>query len=595
MRTWNVLLTIVVSLCLSPAAWGQRALSGAEIQQILQQVTSHPRQTWIPAGTIQATHQEYGAAKVTDPTAIRNAIDKAVQEYQNSTDKREQTAQLQKMRLDAIPFNVRYQLSNEWAMSSRVTVKYDNGRFYWEINIDSRQDSVKPDATLASNYMTEQFNLAWNKRRIFAWDGQEYTTYSAAGNQAVVDAAGRLQRAVTGPLTAGLIPWGYGRYTLASLTAAQVSAQQNASGLIDMTVAPGDGSSMSLTLDPTKAYAVTKATLTHPAGPAVTYTCSGYKLVAGNWVPSTVTLERRNSDSGSGLPSSEQWTFTSISAAAPAAGSFDVPLAANALVEYCSPIAASSAIYVQSNLVDARDLLVQRLAYVAAEGSRRQNCATAALGRVALELGKSIPDSDLARLVRPDGQTSMYDLRRLAQSRGLFCRAVKTDLATLRGLSGVKAILHIPGKNHFVVLSGVDDHDVWITDLSNKRFHYRQNVDFFPMEWSEGTALLLSDRPIPSPSGELSDAVQAATIGSTGWSCNTLLQNAYVLYCQGPLIGCESGLTVYYERWGCGTVPSGSCSETLMIRSQHCGCLWDPWYDCTPNGNWYYSYIWACS
>ena len=59
------------------------------------------------------------------------------------------------MKLDAIPFNVRYKLSNEWAMSSHVTVKYDNGRFYWEINVDSRSDSVKPDASLAGNYMTQ--------------------------------------------------------------------------------------------------------------------------------------------------------------------------------------------------------------------------------------------------------------------------------------------------------------------------------------------------------------------------------------------------------------------------------------------------------
>ena len=31
-------LTVAVSVCLSPAAWGQRALSSAEIQQIVQQV-----------------------------------------------------------------------------------------------------------------------------------------------------------------------------------------------------------------------------------------------------------------------------------------------------------------------------------------------------------------------------------------------------------------------------------------------------------------------------------------------------------------------------------------------------------------------------
>ena len=593
MRTSSILLTIIAALCLSPTAWGQRTLSSAEIQQILQQVTSRPRTTWLPAGTIQAIHQEYAAPKTTDSTTIRNEIDKAVLEYQNSTNKKEGTAALQKMKLDAIPFNVRYRLSNESHMSSRVTAKYDNGRFYWEINVDSRQDSVKPDASLAGNYMTRQFDLSANQRRIAAWDGQEYTTYSASGNQAVVDAAGKLQRAVTGPLTAGLIPWGNGRYSYASLKAAQVSARQNAGGMIDMTVTQGDGTSMDLTLDPTKAYAVTKARLTHAGGQTATYACSGYKLVGGNWVPTTVTIERQNS-AGDRLPTSEQWTFTSISAAAPAPGSFDVPLKANDLVEYSSPVTASSAIYVQSNTVDTRSLLAQRLAYAAGRDSQRQNCATAVVRQVAADLRKSVPDQALARLVGADGRTSMYDMKRFAESLGLYCRAVQTDLATLRSLNGVKAILHIPGQNHFVVLSEVDDRDVWLIDLSNKKFYYRQSVDFFPMEWPEGIALLLSDRPIPSQSAELSDSVLATIIGGIGWACNELLQEEAVYYCDGYVTGCDGAVSIYYERWGCGPVQKGSCYNQRMLSSQDSPCVWDPYYDCSVTGEWYYYYMGAC-
>ena len=196
MKPVSFLLTIVASLCLSTGAWGQQTLSNGEIQKILQQVTSQPRKTWISVGTIAATHQEYGAAKVTDTATIQSEVNKAVQQYQGSSSKIEKTPELQKMKLDAIPFNVRYKLANEWAMSSHVIVKYDNGRFYWDISVDSRQDSVKPDATLAGNYMTKQFTMSWNQRRIFAWDGQEYTTYSVSGGHANVDAAGKLQRAV---------------------------------------------------------------------------------------------------------------------------------------------------------------------------------------------------------------------------------------------------------------------------------------------------------------------------------------------------------------------------------------------------------------
>ena len=54
MKSVCFLLVIVTSLCLSTGAWGQQTSSSAEIQQILKQVTSQPRNTWIPVGTIAA-------------------------------------------------------------------------------------------------------------------------------------------------------------------------------------------------------------------------------------------------------------------------------------------------------------------------------------------------------------------------------------------------------------------------------------------------------------------------------------------------------------------------------------------------------------
>ena len=57
-------------------------------------------------------------------------------------------------------------------------------------------------ASLAGNFMTDEFNLDWNKRRVFAWDGNKYITYGSGG-QAVEDTAGKLPRTVKGPLVAG--------------------------------------------------------------------------------------------------------------------------------------------------------------------------------------------------------------------------------------------------------------------------------------------------------------------------------------------------------------------------------------------------------
>ena len=148
MRTRHFALAILSSLSISCAAFADRQLDRTEILQIFQKLTSQPRKTWIPAGTIEATHEEYRAAKVTDPNEIERQIKERVQEYQNNPNKHELTENLQKMKLDAIPFDVRYQLSNEYTMNSTVVVRFDGERFYWEINMQSRRDSVKPDKNL---------------------------------------------------------------------------------------------------------------------------------------------------------------------------------------------------------------------------------------------------------------------------------------------------------------------------------------------------------------------------------------------------------------------------------------------------------------
>ncbi len=596
MNTRSILLAGTLSFFLVTTASADRTLERAEILDIFEHLTSQPRTTWIPAGTIQATHQEYGAPKTLDPTTIRNEIQRALSEYTNSVDKRELTEELQKMKLEAIPFNVRYKLANEYRMTSRVTLRYDGERFYWEINVDSRQDSVRPDASLAGNFMTEQFDLKWNGRRISAWDGQKYTAYSASGGQAVVDAADRLPRAVNGPLTAGLIPWGHSRYAYGDLAAAQTSAKEvnlDDKTQIEMTITYADGAATGVTLDPSKAYAVTAATFDGGGSEVVTYTCSGYRLVEGSWVPSGVSIERRTRTTNK-LLKSENWALTSVSASVPAPSGFNVPLGLDTLVEYTSPLSAASSLYVYSPTVDTDELLIQRLSYQATQGRRPQNCSTAALEYVASRLGRPVSDGALAPLVGPGGQTNLLAMKQFAQSLGLYCRAVTTDLATLKDLAGVVAILHIPGQSHFVVLDHADEQYVWLVDLSNNNFYYRRNVDLFPLEWSEGTALLLSDRPISGRFTDIPGGISAAIAGSTAWTCTRLLQPFLVIYCRYLSGDCDGAFTVYFERWGCETAASGTCVNEVMVFHMASPCIWDPIYVCDITGTWYYWHGVAC-
>jgi hypothetical protein len=73
-----------------------------------------------------------------------------------------------------------------------------------------------------------------------------------------------------------------------------------------------------------------------------------------------------------------------------------------------------------------------------------------------------------------------------------------------------------------------------------------------------------------------------------------LIQEEAVAYCSEFITGCDGAVTVYYERWGCGQVQSGSCYNHRLVSSQDSPCLWDPYYDCSITGEWYYYYMPAC-
>ena len=258
MNAKHVTSAVVVLLFAGCSVWADRSLERGEILQIFQELTSQPRKAWISAGTIEATHTEYRAPKTTDANAVNEQINRKIQEYQADPNKPERTESLQKMRLDAIPFNVRSRLCNEYTMSSTVVVRFDGERFYWQINANSRTDSMQPGRDLSGNFMTRHFDLEWNAKRIFAWDGEKYTTYSLPGNCATVDLVDNTPHVVNGPLTAGVIPWGYGYFTYERLSAAESSAVEtdvDGQPRILLTVSSPDGPEGNLALDPARDYA----------------------------------------------------------------------------------------------------------------------------------------------------------------------------------------------------------------------------------------------------------------------------------------------------------------------------------------------------
>jgi len=580
--------------------FADRPLERAEILQIFQKLTSQPRKTWVPAGTIEATHEEYMALKTTDPNEIERQIKERVQEYQNNPNKPELTENLQKLKLDAIPFNVRYRLSNEYTMNSTVVVRFDGERFYWEINVQSRTDSVKPNKDLEDNFMTGQFDLNWNAKRIFAWDGEKYTTYFLPGNHAIVDSTGKTPHVVNGPLTAGLIPWGYGYYSYENLAAADSSADEkyiDGQTQIHLTLNKSDGSEMFFALDPGKNYAVMSCSVTKPGNLIIAKQYSDYQLISGNWVPATILIEQYEPASKKPL-ASDFWHFTRISGDIPERNSFSVEFENDALIEYRSAVTDNPLMYRHSPLVNTDLLLAERLTFAATEGAQPQNCATIALKYVASQLGKEVTGQELAQLVsEPNRSTSLYAMKQFAQSKGLYCRTVKTDIKTLKGLYGCQVILHIPGKNHFVVLAGIDNEYVWCIDLASDKFYYHTELDFFGMDWTKGTALLVSNNPIQGNFTEIDDDQLSNIIGAAGYTCTRLLQTYNVIFCSQVGGECGGMYQEYYTRYGCEAAPSGSCTGSRMIRYGEAPCVESPYdpYQCALTGEWTCYYMRACA
>ncbi|MGA1979870.1 MAG: cysteine peptidase family C39 domain-containing protein [Sedimentisphaerales bacterium] len=600
MKTRNFTPIALFLLCVSGVAFADRPLERTEVLQIFQKLTNQPRKTWIPAGTIEAAHEEYRAPKTMDANTLNSQINKEIKRYQNDPNKRELAQELQKMRIDAEPFNARYKLSNEYTMSSRTIVKFDGNRFYWEINVNSRTDSVKPGKELAGNFMTEQFDLDWNARRIFAWDGEKYTTYFLPGNHAIVDTTGRPPHAVNGPLTAGIIPWGYGYYTYENLSAVDSSAVEryvDGQTQIHLTLNNPDGSEMLFVMDPQKDYAVISCLITGHGNAVISKRYSDYQSIAGGWIPSTILLEQYESGSNR-LLARDLWDITSIDANSPESYDFEVGYEADALIEHFSFNSSKPEMYRYSQSANTDLLLAERLAYAASENAQSQNCATATLKYAISQLGKDVTDQQLARLVNgPDKTTSLYQMKQFAKGMGLYCRTVKTDIQTLKNLQGCQVILHIPGKKHFVALEAIDDKYVWTIDLASNKFYYHTDINFFGMDWTEGTALLISNDAIKGEFTEIDESELGNIRGASGYQCNVLRQEYNVIFCTYVGGQCEGEYKEFYERWGCGVAGSGSCSQSKMIRYMKSPCIEDPYapFSCTVTGEWTVYYMQACA
>ncbi|MHC4635694.1 MAG: cysteine peptidase family C39 domain-containing protein [Planctomycetota bacterium] len=530
----KIISIIVLLSTISTVAFGDRQLDRTEILQIFQTLTAQPRNTWIPTGTIEATHMAYKA-------------------------------------------------SSGYMTASTVVVKYDGEKFYWEININSHTKETEPQGLSRD----DNFDLNSNTRRVFVWNGEQYTMYFRPGNSAIVtENPTDLSVVVNGPLTAGIVPWGYGIYTFEELSNVGSSGEVDSQGRIHLTLNNVNMNTPEIVFildsDPAKNYPVLSYSINRPGQSSIVKTYGDYEqLASGQWVPTTILIERYDTSKQTAeLLTQDHWNINFISVMPPQADSFDVVYEAGAFVEYRSPISNKPLSYHYSNRVDIDSLLYDRLLSVATGDTQTQNCATIAMKYVSEQLGKGVTDMQLAELINePNEGTSLYELRQFALGLGFYCFAAKTDIPTLRNLpANCQAVLHLPGPNHYVVLGHIDDKYVWGIDLDDNKFYYRTKFDLFDLDWSEGTALIISNEPLNLTGNfiQLSDGQLHEILGGfPNYSCSDLIQTYNVIFCSEMMGGlCGTRYYLFYNRYGCEEDPNGgSCTGEDFTGNVSCSCI----------------------
>jgi hypothetical protein len=553
-------LCVISMLFIRNAVVADRVLSSDEINTILSILTQNSVQTWLPAGTIQARHLEYYEAE------------KSVYE------------------------------SNE-------TMRFNGSRFCWEISLVSVGSEDKESS---GKRVIDANLLETNREKVFCWNGDTYTRYYKSSNHAVIESQGAQAPFGTyGPFSAGIIPWGYGIFTLQNLsqytcTGSEVWVEgQNQIHLHITDERSSPVLQMSFVLDPNKNYAMISYLLQDPQLSGIEQKYGQYIQVDNRWIPTVITIERfLKTPQGRKVASYEDWRFETIKSDVPAAAELSVKLENGTFVESHS-LGKKSLMYYVNDQKDIKSLLDERAAFLSYSAPVQESCAAAAAQLAVRQFSRSFSAEQMEALVAQQNNkmTSLYLLKEKLEESGLYCAAVETTLESLRGIKNSTIILHLSSSNHYVILDHIDDKDVWTIDLTSRKIYWKTPAQQFLQEWKQGTALIVSDNPSNLSNNEgtlLPPLTQQQIMGGNvaGYSCTELLQDDDRQLCSDP-VGwlCGGRYYRFWERYGCREDPNGgTCVGQAMPGHNYTHCLTNfehiGW--CKTSGIWYERSIRAC-
>lgn len=594
MKTNPILQFAIVILILAGGVLcADRELGRSEILALFAELTQTPCTGWIPQGTIEAVHNEYSPARNADPAALESLIRQEQEAYLTDEHKPEKADWLRKMRLDAIPFNVRAKYLNEWSMSTQDVLKFDGQRFYRELNVLSRQDSLKVPQELTGNYKVARFDLFANQTRIMAWNGSEYITYNLPINDAMVNETARPYN-FEGPAAAGLVPWGQGAFTCEGLCEMQSRAfERTISGrtLTELTLTFSADYERTVLLDPARGLTLETRLDSYGSGNRDFYSYENYSRVGGYWVPGRILLEK--TDAQGRLKKRDEWLFTTVDTQCPPDADYTPQYRENALVRY--PRQGLAYRFTKDADIDA--LLSLRKAVAARPDV--YNCATAAIAYIAERYGVAVSESELSGLINAEGRTNLADFRGYLTGKGLYAGAFHARLEDLEGLANGVIVLYQPLKRHFIILESATDEAYRVLNLTSASFYRPVDKAVFPMDWSEGVMMYVSTAP-PTLSPEIAPLSEEDIFqidAGAGYACTLHIQDASESPCPEPQEGqCEGEYVIYYNVYGCEAAPSGSCSGTFLISEDHFSCNDDPMIpnNCISAGLLYSYYAYGC-
>lgn len=545
MKKTSIIIAGILLISVMSMAGTEQPLDQEQILHVFSSLKSQIRLSWIPSGTIVGTHIH---------------IDDESNEIVTTIEK----------------------------------VKYDGDKFRWAIDVESHVNlEQKP---------IRNEDARMNAKRIFSWNGHEYTLYFKSGNSAIVyEDTSDIPVTVNGPLKAGVAAWGHGIFNLVELAKNLISAKRDANGKIVMKFKKASEYSLELKLDPAKDYAVESKILEWTGKTRISTACSDYVKYGKYWVPSTIAIDRTQYISEANpKQSGDLWQITSVDITPPAEDQFRADYNDNTRVKYKTMGKVMS--YLHKKGRNAEYMLEHRKYNASLSNKKDRNCATAAMLYILSMFDKDINTANFEGLVTgTEKSTSLFKMDEFLKSRQLNCMAVKSDLKKLAALENCRVILHLPKPKHYVILDHIDKKYAWLIDLDSDKFYYRMPINRFKEQWKDRTALIVSDKPITAPAGSIEipqdklHQIKGATGGFGTYSCTDPIQGYDFQLCSQLGGFCEGTYIIWNVVKGCKLdTEGGYCGGEKLIGSISATCSNNESGECNSYGAWESHYIHGC-